>query len=267
MTLRTITSILALSSAISGAATIGIETFDTDGAINNQNGGTHWDWNNLTQMHTATTSDWDSTSGSPAVSGGILTTNNSSAKREFNGPDEGSGTGDGDTTERSGGFRGSGAVYFASDMTRSASASWSGMSSYDFGAERIFFGVHGGGAATDTIGIQDSISGTNVTGSISLTDGVSYRIAAVVDFDNDLLGLWVDPDGADSWDGTGGTADVTMAFTRTNWSTAVRLGSGGSATWDNLIVATSLSEVAIPEPSSSSLLALCGMSLIIRRRR
>ena len=72
-------------------------------------------------------------------------------------------------------------------------------------------------------------------------------MVAVLDFDNDLLGLFADPDPSDDWDATGGTADVTLAYTGTNWSTAARFGSGGTgqATWDNLVVATTPEEVGL----------------------
>jgi len=205
-------------------------------------------------------------------------TNNASAKREYNGDIEGAGSAgnDGqDDHERGGAARGGGVVFYSVDLNRSAGAVWSGISSYDFGSERVFFGVPGGNAATDTIGIDESGVGAT-SGSISLIDGQTYRIVAVVDFDNDLLGMFVDPDGvSDFWDPTNGTnnADVTRVDTGTNWSTAARLGSGGEVTWDNLTLALNdptnvglLAADPIPEPTSA-LLGSLGLLALFRRRR
>lgn len=160
-------------------------------------------------------------------------------------------------------------------MNRSSGAVWSGVSSYDFGAERLFFGVPGGGGATDTIGISESGVGETL-GVISLVDGVAYDMVAVVDFDNDLVGLFVDPDGvSDFWDPTNGTnsADVTRAYTGTNWSTAARLGSGGATTWDDLAIALNdptdvglLAAAPIPEPATALFGGLALLGLLRRRR-
>ena len=56
----------------------------------NQNGGAFWDYRNrLPAGHTGGVSDWDNVTGAPVVTNGRLVTNNSSAKREYNGPGEG----------------------------------------------------------------------------------------------------------------------------------------------------------------------------------
>ena len=265
---KTSLTLLALASlgSTASAVVIGIETFDTDGLIADQTGGTGFNYNNLTSTVTGTTSDWDNTGGAPSVVGGVLVTNSTSAKREFNGLLEGSGDGDIDNSERTGGFRGVGTVFFRVDMTRTAGAVWSGVSSYDFGSEKIFFGVTGA-AGADEIGIQDSTSAVNSSTGLFVADGTTNTIMGVVDFDNDLLGVWLNPDGSDSWDGAGGTADATLAYTGANWSTAARLGSGGEASWDNLVVGNNFSEVqAIPEPSTTALILLGGLAFLRRRR-
>lgn len=134
--------------------------------------------------------------------------------------------------------------------------------------------VPGGGATTDTIGIAESGVGETL-GTVQLIDGRTHNMVAVVDFDNDLVGLFADPDGVtDFWDVTDGSnsADVTRAYTGTNWSTAVRFGSGGEVTWDNLTVALNdptdvgLLASAIPEPSTA-LLGGLGLLALLRRRK
>lgn len=267
---------LALGTSATHAVIVGVETFDTDGLIADQTGGSGFNYDNLNDAVTGTTSDWDNVGGTPSVAGGALITNNTSAKREYNGDLEGSGGGDGPDTERAGAARGAGLVFYSVEINRSAGASWSGISSYDFGGERIFFGVPGAGADTDTIGIDESGVG-NTLGTISLNDGETYTLVAVLDFDNDALGLFVNPDGTtDFWNPTDGSnnADVTRAYTGTNWSTAARLGSGGEVTWDNLTIALDdptdvglLAANPIPEPATGLLGGLGLAALLLRRRR
>lgn len=237
------------------ALPLGWEDFSyPNGPIAGRSGGTGFHYDLFDGTPTATTSDWDNVQGTPAVSGNALATNNSSAKREFNGPIEGAGgpSNDGqDNHERSGAVRGTGQVFFRVRLTRSSSAVWSGVSSYDFGAERLFFGVPGTGAATDTIGIGEDGVGTTL-GTLTLNDTQAYDLLAVIDFDNNLTGLFVDPDSSDSWDASGGSADVTRSYFGTNWSTAVRLGSGGQATWDKLRVVTDWSDLALVDDDTDN---------------
>ncbi|MBL6923736.1 MAG: hypothetical protein ISR39_16365 [Akkermansiaceae bacterium] len=270
-------SILLGLIAPSQATVIGIETFDTDGFIAAQTGGTGFNYDNIIGIATTTTSDWDNVGSSPSVVGGALVTNDSSAKREYNGNIEGSAGGDGPNTERAGAVRGGGIVFYSVEITRSANAVWSGISGYDFGNEKLFFGVPGSGAATDTLGIGESGVGDTL-GSVSLVDGVNHTLVAVIDFDNDLAGLFLDPDGsADFWNVTDGTnsADVTRAYTSTNWNTAARLGSGGETTWDNLTIGINdptdvgilaTQPIPVPEPTSG-LLGCLAMLLFLKRRR
>jgi len=126
----------------------------------------------------------------------------------------------------------------------------------------------GADSANGTIGIEESTVG-NTLGSIQLAQGQTYRLVAVLDYDNDLLGLFVDPDAADYWNVATGlnSADVTRAYTATNWSSAVRLGSGQEVTWDNLVVATEPADVGVPEPATMGLLVIGAAGMISRRRR
>ncbi|MEM9079549.1 MAG: PQQ-dependent sugar dehydrogenase, partial [Verrucomicrobiota bacterium] len=85
---------------------------------------------------------------------------------------------------------------------------------------------------------------------IRLTDGETVMLVAVIDFEKQLAGVYVNPTGADYWDATGGSADATRVYTNGNWSTAVRLASGGEARWDNLRVTRDWASLdfGVPEP-------------------
>jgi MYXO-CTERM domain-containing protein len=100
--------------------------------------------------------------------------------------------------------------------------------------------------------------------TVPVVNGQTYRLVAQLDFDNDKLNLWVDPTAADL-----ATPDATRAYTNTNWSSAVRLASGGtgSTTWDNLVVATDWSDPGlVPEPSMLWLGGIGALALLRRRR-
>jgi len=261
----TLVSLTALSlAATASAVIIGMDDFTyADGPLAGATGGTGFDWDNTTTTHTGTSSNWNDTVGAPSVTGGVLTTNASGVLREYNGPGEGSTVG---SDEHLGALRGSGVVFITVDMNRSSTASsWSGVSAMDFGEERLFFGVRGLDAAADTVGLEIS-GGVSANTGISIADDSWSTIIAVLDFDNDLVGIWVNPDGADAWDGTGGTADATLAYTGTNWNSSTRIQSGAETSWDNFKVSTTFAD-AVPEPSSAALLGLGGLALILRRRK
>jgi len=177
------------------------------------------------------------------VTGNILTTSDSGAKREYNGPIEGAGDGTNDAQddhERSGAVRGTGRVFYRFTITRGEGVTWSGASSFDFGAERVFFGVPGGEAPGG--GLQFGISGNGQNYFTGVpADNATHTIVAVLDFDRDFIGMWLDPEASDFYDPVDGShsTDAGGAYTPNNWSTAVRLASsaGGTTTWDDLSVA------------------------------
>lgn len=234
---------------------IGFESFDQNGSIEGQTGGVHWDYNQITRAYTGFVSDWDVLFGTVnVVDGGLVTGDGgtSAAKREFNGTLEGAGGSDTDSEERSGAVRASGVVFIGFDINRSSTAIWSGLSAYEFGDERLFFGVTGGGSELDLVSIE--ISGVGSTNShIALPDGTTNRLVAVIDYDNDKLGIFVNPTRSDTWDATGGTADVTMPYTGTAWTTALRLASQGVVVWDNLRAANTLIDAVLVRPTAYNL--------------
>ena len=254
---------LLLSSLPAFAEPVGTELFNYEnGSIADRAGGTGWDAERFDEVGADPSgpSDWNVAFGEANVVNGALVTQNSGAIREFNGPSEGSTE---PSNEREGAFRAAGNVFFGFDMTRQAGADWGGASSYDFGAERIFFGVPGGQSAQKFFGIDESGVGTSFT-TVPVVEGQTYRIVAEVDFDADLLSLWVNPEAGDE-----ATPDITRAYEGTNWSTAIRLASGGTAptTWDNLVVATDWNDPGlVPEPGSLALLGFGALGLLWRRR-
>jgi len=228
---------------------VGTETFDyADGSIANLNGGTGFDFNNITDVHTGTVSDWDITGGAPVILGNALVTNGGGAKREYNGPIEGAGGGDGNDTERAGAVRGSGRVFYRFTMTRGAGTSWAGASSYDFGNEAVFFGTPGGNGASGQI--EYGVSGNGNTYRTGVpADNATHTYVAVLDFDRNYIGLWVDPTSTDYYDPVDGSnsADAGGPYTPNNWSSAVRLASSSTTTWDNLSVALDPESVGLQD--------------------
>ena len=230
---------------ISHADILGIEEFNySDDNIAGQAGGQYWDWNNTSGLHTGTVSNWNAVFGTPMVQNKALFIDSSGARREYNGPTEGSGEG---TDERLGAFRGSGTVYYGVTVTELTENPWCGFSSYDFGTERIFFGRPSG---AQFFGIEISGSGRALS-TIPVIVGQTYRLVSAVDFDGDQLRLWVNPDSSDYDHGSAdNSADVTLAYTGSNWSTSVRLAGGAQSLWDDLVVSNAFTDIAGPAISN-----------------
>ncbi|MBC7980589.1 MAG: hypothetical protein H7Y36_08520, partial [Armatimonadetes bacterium] len=237
---------LALAASAS-AEIIGIEQFDyPDGTIATKSGGTFWDYKNFTPTvgHTGTASDWDDVSGAPVVTNGRLVTDNSSAKREYNGPGEGfppSDEADGAVNDpASVPSSVAKSVYYRVTLTTGATVPVSfGLSSYDFGSEKLFFGRRND---QPKFGIAElGVSGTDSTTTPDILTNTTYTLVARIDYTNspsgNIVSLHIDPD-LNAPEPAAPAA--SRAYTGTNWSTAVRLasGTGGSVTWDNLVVAT-----------------------------
>lgn len=235
---------------------IGTDDFNyADGPFSSQNGGSGFDFDNNALNdpfigHTTLKSDWDVFSGTSAkFEGGKLFTAESGVIREFNGDLEGTAV-NGD--EYVGAVKPDGdskVVYFRADMTRGAEATWSGMSSFDFGSQRLFFGVPwtAGPSGQREFGIEVSGVSTSFRSSnpINPLTGQTYTIVAKLDFENDLLSLWVNPDLTKTE--MENVPYLTRAYTEPQWSTRAMLSSGGPAatpsSWDNFVVARHWSAV------------------------
>lgn len=251
-----------------GAALIATENFDyPDGPVVGLSGGTGWNYERTDEAGAPdqAPSNWTNVFGSYQIVSSALVTNNGGVRREFGGPTEGSGAG---SNEREGAFRAEGAFFFSASMNVTSMLpdgenQWAGISSYDFDAERIFFGMPGQNTETRYFGIEISNNGPNSFTTIPVVSGVTFTVVGMVDFDNDLLALWVNPDGSD--DAT--TYDVSLEYTGTNWATGLRFASGSEVTWDDVMVGTAFADVvAVPEPSVA-LTALVAAGFLAGRRR
>lgn len=179
-------ALLAFAASAS-AEIIGVETFDyPDGAIANQNGGTFWDFNNVAPGHTGTASNWDNVSNAPTVAGSQLITDNSRAKREYNGANEGQGAVNDANVNK--------AVYYRVTVTTGALPlpDFFGLSSYDLTNERIFIGKRFGQA---NFGVEIS-GGASNNSAIAVQANTTYTIVARIDYaaNANTIRLYVNPD-------------------------------------------------------------------------
>jgi glucose/arabinose dehydrogenase/mono/diheme cytochrome c family protein len=230
-----------------------------NGAIAGRTGGTYWDFDNTTNNDAfigytrQPPSTWDTVFGTPTITGNALVTQDSAAKREHN------------TIEVDGVFNPNGSTryqtaYYRVKMTRTAGATWGGLSVYDFDAERIFFGVQD--APNPSSGVREFIigeGGVTYTG-VPVVEGADYTLVAKLDFLNDRLSFWINPDLTQPE----GPPNATRTYTGDNWMSAVRLGSGGSAptTWDDVAVGSSWGAMQRAYPVST---AVSGANQIIAR--
>lgn len=253
----------------SQAAIIATENFDyADGSIVGQAGGTGWSYERTDEVGAPaqSASDWDDVFGSHQVASSRLVTNNGGVKREFGGATEGVAS---PSNEREGAFRADGAMFFSTTITITAMLpvgqnQWAGVSTYDFGTERVFYGLPGQTTDTRFFGIGGGIGG-DVLSTIPVLAGTTYTIVGMLDFDNDRVALWVNPDGSDN----ASSYDVSKTYTGTNWLTALRFASGTEAAWDNAVVGTTFGDVVpVPEPSVPLIaLGAVGLFSFARRRR
>lgn len=239
----------------SSSVVIGQDEFAyPDGQVAGKSGGTNWDFDNTTNnggfigFTRESASTWDAVFGTPMVLTGKLNTIESGAKREYGSPSEANGA---VNDAFSSAYR---QVYYRVQMTRTAGATWSGVSSYDFGTEQIFFGVPFD--PNPSSGVREFGVGQNgVTYSgMPVVSGATYDLVAKLDFVNDIIALYVNPDF--SKPESLNTPVATRPYVFGNWSTAIRLASGGTGqtVWDNAVIGTSWSSVqrAYPTPVPAS---------------
>ncbi|MBN2212004.1 MAG: trypsin-like peptidase domain-containing protein [Sedimentisphaerales bacterium] len=223
-----------LLAGTAAAHVIGIENFDySDGGISGLNGGTYWDWNNLTQSHTNGTSAWGNVFGGPTVSGHELHTNNSGALRDYG------------SNQDNAAFRGAGCVYFSVKITLLEEQWWCGLSGYDFGTERFFFGKLSGESVFGIDSGQSDDPGYWLS-SISANVNQTYHLICAIDYNGNQLRMWINPNSSDyDYGASNNSADVKGAYNGGNWNTGIRLASGGHCKWDYLIVANSFADMPI----------------------
>ncbi|MCU0796154.1 MAG: hypothetical protein MUF31_09485 [Akkermansiaceae bacterium] len=213
---------------------IGVESFDyPDGPIDTKSGGTFWDYKNIAPTaHTGTASAWENVTAAPAIASGRLVTHNSSAKRTYNGASQADGAVNDPASVPSSAAK---SVYYRVTVTTGATVPTEfGLSSYDFGTEKIFFGKR---AASSLFVVEETGVGQSGAATTVLPN-TTYTLVARVDYAANIVRLYLNPD-LNAPESTQPPA-VTRTYTGTNWSTAVRLASSGGSpvVWDNLVVAT-----------------------------
>jgi aryl-phospho-beta-D-glucosidase BglC (GH1 family) len=219
--------------ALAGTASAGVVGFESfsypDGVINGRNGGAGW-------SRAGGVTAWSGGASLPSVSGNVLYTgSNYGAVRIYGGDETGSA------------FQSAGIAFIKVALnTGSTVPASAGISSLDYGTERVYFGR----LTNNTFGISEPGYGQALT---ALTPAPNTRctLIAVLDFANQKLSLFINPTSSDYYNvGNGSSsAGLTKSFqTWFNWSTRVRLLSTGSAAnvgWDNLTVATSPADVGL----------------------
>ncbi len=238
---------------------IGFDFFDyPDGGINGSTGFETrvFDFDNSTGNdaflgHTGSVAPWSTTFGSQVRCGRLLT-DGSNAVRQFNGPATG-----GSDLGRVENIISSDAkvVYAKIDLSRLAGATFSGLSFVNGGTEVAFAGVR------DALNGSDRNFGVEVTGetdplgSAFTGDIPADRIANTIVARLDTTGtptiaIWVDPDltlAEPAPDASGQFITAPGAAV----ATGIRLGSGGRALWDNLVVSTTWDDLDDVSPTDT----------------
>ncbi|MDB6071292.1 MAG: hypothetical protein JWL81_2463 [Verrucomicrobiales bacterium] len=224
-----------LLTARAAADVIGYDGFNYPaGPAAGKGAGVHWDWDNtVSPGHTGRVSQWEAIYNTPGFSGGKLVTSESGAKRRYHGvlaADEISSAVNETSLDR--------AVYYKVVMSVGTGVNWCGISSFDFGSERLFWGLFPDGSGKFSIYDQNTFTPLSVS-AVSVIPGTTYTLVAKLDFSANVVRLYINPDLTAPE--SSAVPAVTATYAATWWSTGVRLASGGAGTvgWDDLVVASS----------------------------
>jgi hypothetical protein len=232
--------------ATASAVVVGFDAFSyPDGVINGRNGGAGWN-------RAGGLTSWSGGASLPTVSGNALYTgNNSGAVRLYGGD------------ETASAFQSAGIAFVKVTLTTGSSIpAYFGISSLDYGTERVSFGR----LTNSTFGISEPGYGQALT-SVTPAPNTRYTLIAVLDFTNQKLTLFINPTNTDYYNVGDGSSSATLTKTFQtwwNWSTRVRLQSAGSAAnvaWDNLTVGTSPADVGL---ASAGFVHAGGVALLDR---
>lgn len=221
---------------------IGYDAFDDIGAPAGASGGAFWGYSNVAPVgQSIGRSSWETAPGFDGTStflGGKLYTADGGVIRKYAGPslteENNSSIGDyGDSRK----------VYYRTTMTRGTGVSWCGLSSLGNGPgagnlyERLFFGLYPDGTGRFSIYNQNT-STPIATSTRSVNVGETYLLVVKIDFDANLLALYVNPN-LDVLE-SANTPVVSAPYLESANTKAVRLGSGGTGltAWEDITVST-----------------------------
>jgi hypothetical protein len=97
-------------------------------------------------------------------------------------------------------------------------------------------------------GIREGAAVTTDAGALAVTQDQTYTVVGKLDFDGDLLSLWIDPN-LDANEAAN-LAHVTRAYTATNWASGIRMASTGTGDteWDDVVVANTWEQLVGEAP-------------------
>ncbi|MBN2163075.1 MAG: hypothetical protein JXR25_14290 [Pontiellaceae bacterium] len=218
---------------------IGLDGFDyTNGAFTSQVGGELFDYDNsisndLYTGHTGNSSTWDILWGTPTINSGTLYTPDAGVYRSLNG----AATGGEDISLFSSAYQypevDNEVLYAKVDMQLESGVSWGGLSLFATDTEEIYFGMSTAHGYAE-FAIDESGTDTTYT-SISMTNGVNYTMVIRIDGSDSTASIWIDPDLSGSEPDPDALMTVSADSCRCS---AIRLASGGTIRWDNLVVGT-----------------------------
>ncbi|MEM9081228.1 MAG: PQQ-dependent sugar dehydrogenase, partial [Verrucomicrobiota bacterium] len=246
---------IALALTTSRSEVIGLDSFlYPDGPLGGLQGGHGFDFDNTTEdgdpiSHNGSRSLWLPRLGSPTINSEQLVTDNSTILRKYNGPTTGSNpTGLLSSEERTGVIynepnRQEQVVYYLVQVTPQATTTAFHLATYDFETPKILFGLLPG---SPNLAIN-YLDGGSATSTMTPTANTPLTLLTKIDFNNNLLALWANPNlSLPETDPTNSPA-ATLAYFGQEYSTGLALSSTGPATWDDLLVATSWDDLSLPD--------------------